>query len=375
MEGAANAVPLFVLQEEAGMATYNTEFLRALSEYRGKSISQSFEDLLTRAINIPEGIRSTASASQQNLRKFLHDECQRDSGFPPVLKTADGDFLGGSFARHTKTWPLDDIDIYLPLDGANLSYILHGTVLPYTVQTDGLLGNPLLTPRWASGQYVSSTKLIEEFAAVLKRRFPETKVKPGGQAVEIQMTHGQTSTTDGLGYDIVPCFSLKPLQKDDAPFYLMPDGQGGWIRTNPRSDAAVADILQENHNSLFRKVVKLLKYWNTEQLGGALSSYFVELSVARVYLDKVVKSESVTTLSHGVALAFWAVQQAVTQGAQSSWVVHAPPVLPGSLTATQLMVLKSDVNRACAAWEDEKAGNMVSSAAKWKCVFGSKLPD
>jgi hypothetical protein len=371
MEGTANAVPFCVVEEQA-MAINNTEFLRVLSEYRTKSISQSFEDLLTGSINIPEGIRSAASASHQHLRKFLQDECQRDQGFPPVLQSADSDFLGGSFARHTKTRPLDDIDIYLPLDGANLLYIMQNAVLPYTVQTDGLLSNPLLTPRWANGQFVSSAKLIEGFSAVLKRRFPQTNVKPGGQAVSIQMTHGQSSISDGLGYDIVPCFSLTPQLQNDRPFYLMPDGCGGWIRTNPRADAVVADILQDNHNHLFRKVVKLLKYWNTEQLGGTLSSYFVELSVARVYVQR---AEPVPTLSYGVALAFWAVQQAVTQGVQSSWVANAPSVFPGCLSNAHLILLKSDVDLACAAWEDEKARNIVSAAAKWKRVFGDKFGD
>ena len=77
------------------MATNRTEFFRVLSEYRTKSLSQSLEDMLTNAVNIPEGIRSIASVSHQNLRRFLQDECQRDSGFPSVLKTADRDFLGG----------------------------------------------------------------------------------------------------------------------------------------------------------------------------------------------------------------------------------------------------------------------------------------
>jgi len=143
----------------------------------------------------------------------LQDECERDSGFPPVLRAEDSDFLGGSFARHTKTPPLDDIDIYVPLDGANLTYFVRGAAQPYTVLTDGLAWNPLLAPRWANGQYVSSTKLIEGFTAVLKRRFPQTTIRPGGQAVSIQMTHGQTPASDGLGYDVVPCFSLKPSSR------------------------------------------------------------------------------------------------------------------------------------------------------------------
>jgi hypothetical protein len=357
------------------MASFNVDFLQFLSEYRAKSVSQSFEDLLTNSINIREGIRTIASTSQQNLREFLQSECERDPTFPPVLKKADNDFLGGSFARHTKNHPLDDIDIYLPLDGANLFYYEHGVITPYTVLTDGLAWNPLLTPRWAIGSYVSSTKLIDEFAVVLKRRFPQTNVKPNGQAVSVRMTHGEGLSSDGLGYDVVPCFSLSPHQECERQFYLMPDGKGGWMRTNPKVDAARADILQDNHNKFFRKVVKLLKYWNAEYLNGAIGSYFIELSIARVFWEKAVKSESIELLSYGVALAFWAVRQAVTKGSLEPWVANAPLVYPGTLLAGQRLMLNSDTDLASAAWEDEKAAKNASAAAKWKRVFGDKFPD
>ncbi len=357
------------------MASFDTAVWRFLSEYRAKSISQSFEDLLTNSINIPEGIRSTASTSHQNLREFLQEECGRDSSFPPSSRPRIVTFFGGSFARHTKTWPLDDIDIYFPLDGGNLFYYMNGAVLPYSVATDGLAWNPLLTPRWANGSWVSSSKLIDGFASVLKRRFSQTKVKPSGQAVTVQMTHGASSASDGLGYDIVPCFSLSPNQQGECRFYLMPDGRGGWIRTNPRYDGVVADMLQEDHNKLFRKTVKLLKYWNAEQLNGKLNSYFIELTIARAFWDKGCKRESISTLPYGVALAFWAVQQAVTRGVQDPWLSDAPPVYPGDVLAGGLVVVKSATDLACAAWEDEKASRMASAAAKWRRVFGDRFQD
>lgn len=357
------------------MAGFNTELWQSLLEYRAKSVSQSFEDLLTNSINIADGIRTTASTSQQNLRKFLQDECERDSGFPVVLKTADCDFLGGSFARHTKVRPLDDIDIYLPLDGANLFYYEDGIVLPYTVLSDGLRSNPVLTPRWANGSWVSSSKIIEGFAAVLKRRFPQTKVRPNGQAVSVQMTIGTNATSDGIGYDVVPCFSLQPQRDDDRAFYSIPNGYGGWIRTNPKVDSAVADLLQKDHDRNFRKVVKLLKYWNAEQLGANLNSYYIELAVAKVFFERSLKPESITPLSYGVAVGFWALQQAVTTGAQKSWLTGAPPVASGTLLASHHILLKSATDLACAAWEDEKAARMTSALTKWKRVFGNKLPD
>jgi hypothetical protein len=349
-----------------------------LAEYRSKSISQSFEDLLAREINIPEGVRSLAATSQQHLREFLEKECIRDPNFPAVLKKGDSDFLGGSFARHTKAKPLDDIDIYLPLDGAALFYMMNDGIirLPYTVVADKpALSNPVLGPRFTVGRFVSSSKVIDEFAAVLKRRFPQTRVKANGQAITLRMTHGESQNQDGLGYDVVPCFSLVPHRQDEREFYLMPDGRGGWMRTNPKADARVADVLQENHNKLFRKIVKLVKYWNAEHLSSNLNSYFIELSIAKVFWDKAVKSEPVMTLSYGVALALWAVQQAATQGAQQSWVVNAPAVEPGTLLAGQRIMLKSCTDSACSAWEDEKGGRSASAAAKWKRVFGDGFPD
>jgi hypothetical protein len=353
----------------------NTEVWQSLLEYRAKGVSQCFEELLTSSINIAEGIRSTASTSQQNLRRFLQDECKSDPGFPPVLAIADRDFLGGSFDRHTKTWPLDDIDIYLPLDGAKLFYYERGAVLPYTVASDGIAWNPLLTARWANGPWVSSSKLVEGFASVLKRRFPHTKIKPKGQAVTVQMTQGANAVSDGLGYDIVPCFSLSSRQQGELGFYLMPDGHGGWIRTNPRYDSFMADLLQKEHNGLFRKVVKLLKYWNAEQLNSKLNSYFIELTIARIFLEKGGKREPISVLSYGVALAFWAVQQAVTRGVQEPWVANAPPVYPGEVLAGHVIRLKAATDLACAAWDDEQASRMASAAAKWKRVLGPRFPD
>ncbi|GAI47638.1 unnamed protein product, partial [marine sediment metagenome] len=86
--------------------------------------------------------------------------------------------MGGSFARHTKIWPLDDVDIYFPLDGHGLWYYQGGSVAPYTVISDGILShNPLLNFRWTEGEYISSRKLITEFAKVLERHYPSaTKV-------------------------------------------------------------------------------------------------------------------------------------------------------------------------------------------------------
>ena len=106
-----------------------------------------------------------------------------------------------------------------------------------------------------------------------------------------------------------------------------------------------------------------------------IGSYFIELSIARVFWEKAVKSESITSLSYGVALAFWAVRHAVTKGDLSVVGRECAVGLAGDPLAGQHILLTSDTDLACAAWEDEKAGRNASAAAKWKRVFGDKFPD
>lgn len=273
-------------------------------------IDALFEDLLTRQINIPSGIRSTAGRSQNHLRDFLAAESERDANFPRVLTNVDSDFLGGSFARHTKKWPLDDIDIYVPLDGYNLFYFQNGQTLPYTVQSDGnLFWNPLLSSvRWMNGPWVSSSKIVNEFARVLLRYYPrETEVRPNGECVSVRMSQGATANADGLGYDVVPCFSLKPYTSSEFEFYLVPDGNGGWQRTNPRLDNDVCEILHSYHNRLYRKVVKLIKYWNDVQLGGWFSSYYLEFAISNEFWNRKTQNSPIGSISEGLAAAFTAV--------------------------------------------------------------------
>jgi hypothetical protein len=334
-------------------------------------VDAGFEDLLSNKINIPPGIRSTASDSQNHLRDFLSRECLRDTNFPRVLSKIDSDFLGGSFARHTKTWPLDDIDLYVPLDGHNLFYMQNGQRLPYVVQSDGiLLRNPLLTERWANGQYVSSAKLLLEFSRVLARHYRGSDVRINGNRVSIRMKQGASADSDGLGYDIVPCFSLKPDRAGEFEVYLIADGYGGWTRTNPRLDADVCEILQAFHNKIYRKVVKLVKYWNETRLVSNISSYYIEFAICTEFLNRKVNNQPFSRITEGLAAAFDALDRAFMAGDQTSWIANAPPIRKPLLTASQSGLLKFARNASELACIYEGLGKDGESREQWRSVFG-----
>jgi hypothetical protein len=353
---------------------HDSLFSTLLKGFIDPSVAQALEDLLEQKVNIPPGARSQASDSQNHLRDFLRSEASRDLTFPRILADADSDFLGGSFARHTKIWPLDDIDIYLPLDGANLIYTNAGSRLPFTVLSDGpRFGNPLLMPRWLSGAYVSSAKLIEEFARVLKRHNPRTEVRAGEQSISIQMTYGATQDSDGLGYDVVPCFSMKPDSSSEFEFYLMPNGRNGWIRTNPKVDADVADILQNYNGKLYRKVVKLIKYWNSVRVKGAFSSYYVELALSRAFWKRKTNGQPIGSLSEGLALGFEILESTYKAGDQTSWISDAPLVPRPNLSAEQILALSLAQIGSGLARLLEQSGSENDALKRWSDVFGESL--
>ena len=340
------------------------------------SIDTAFENFLRDSINIAKNIRSTASTSQNHLRQFLAGENARDGTFPVVLSENDKDFIGGSFARQTKIYPLDDIDIYVPLDGYGLQWFEYGMPQPITiVSDDDIWFNPLLYPRWMNGSYVSSQKLINGFARALNRHYPDqTQVKKNGQAVTIRMSYGETEDGLGLGFDVVPCFSMKP-QNGDSAFYTIPSGSDGWIRTNPRLDNKVADWLNQQTDKTYRKTVKLIKYWNQAKLNGALNSYYIEMAIARECIAKINKHEPVSHVSFSVALGFWAVNEAVKKGDQQAFITKAPPIEPGTSDFGKLSILRTASATAVEAWNHELQGESVESMKKWKRLFGNQFGD
>lgn len=341
----------------------------------GTEVTRSLERLIEQKISIPKGARERASESQNHIREFLRAEARRDASFPPILTNVDSDFLGGSFARHTKIWPLDDIDIYFPLDGTNLYYVSPaGARLPYTVLSDEWqFGNRLLLPRWTYGTYVSSAKLVTEFAKVLQRHNPRTQVSLNGESVSIRMTLGETEEADGLGYDIVPCFSMKPDNKNEFEFYLIPDGRNAWIRTNPRLDADLSEILQRFHNGLYRKVVKLIKYWNADRLNGAFSSYYIELTLLRSFYTRKLNNQPTSSLSEGLEFGFATLQKAFQAGKQESWISEAPPVLAPTLSLSQLVTMSGAQENATRARALEQNGHGIGAVNRWSDVFGIDL--
>ncbi|MBI3271440.1 MAG: hypothetical protein HYZ53_20790 [Planctomycetes bacterium] len=341
-----------------------------LKEATARTVSGAFQRFLDQEINIPQGIRSRASTSQNHLRDFLVGEATRDVGFPRILQIADNDFLGGSFARHTKNWPLDDIDVYLPLDGQGLVYRQHTFSPARWLKSDAvMLGNPLLREfdRWKIGPIISSRKLIDGFAVVLRRHYPDqTRIHRAGEAVNVRM--------DEIGYDVVPCFPLLPEREDAEQVYLIPDGQDGWIHTNPRLDNAISEKLQAWNVGTFRPAVKLVKWWNKNRLGSKFSSYYIDLAVMQSFLRRNGTGDYTSRVSEAVGVAFGALRDAAFAGDLSPWIVSAPPVERGPVGAAQLEILSMVASGARESVLAEDGADTSRALRLWRVIYGDNFP-
>lgn len=315
-----------------------------------QNVDNALESFLKDKIAIPQTARSRASQSQLYLRNVLKNKANYDEKFPEVLSRNDEDFLGGSFARHTKISPLDDIDIFFPLDGGGLIYVQNGIRLPYVIARDSM-SSRLLYDCWKTGECVDSTKLLFGLSNALNETYPNSQVSLDGQCVNLQTTIAATSESDGIGFDVVPCVRLDPEDLSES-FYLVPDGHSGWMRSNPRKDTALCVELNDFHNNLYRKAVRLVKYWNKTQIRDAFKSYYIELALSLKFSELKRGNNKFWSILGAFAFAMKTVSEAYSKGALTPLVKDAPLVVAPFLNDNQKAIMERDTNSAQTAFTE-----------------------
>lgn len=238
-----------------------------MSETTLNSLDWSIKRLVDREVSISQSARERASTTQKYLRQVLRSKSSYDSQFPFLLERSDEDFLGGSFARHTKIWPLDDIDLYVPLDGSQLVYLVHGVAQPFVVWSDDHSRQNRLTTftKWMSGDSVDPGKLLAGFQEAIDESYTSSATTLHATSVNLQLSVAATSESDGISIDVVPCFRLSPKGAGES-FYMMPNAHGGWMRTDPRKDNELSIKLHDFHHHTYRKAIRLVKFWNAKRL-------------------------------------------------------------------------------------------------------------
>ena len=160
----------------------------------------------------------------------------------------DRDFLSGSYARHTKTKPLKDVDILFELGEDEA---------------------------WRRQKPPIET--LQAFERLLKGKYATVEIGRRSVTVELE----KPNYADGhegkiLSIDAVPAFRCG----DD---YEIPDKiTATWIKTNPETHAEEATAKNQQLDGRWKPLVKMVKTWNRAHDRPVKPSFLIEVMAQRL---------------------------------------------------------------------------------------------
>jgi predicted nucleotidyltransferase len=190
------------------------------------TLDEAFRKFKSR-LELNDREQKNASARQTEVREYL------DTKFAIA-----NSFLTGSYARHTKTKPLKDIDIFFVLKESEHHY-----------------------------RNKAPTAVIDDFHKALVDKYGKDAVRKQSRSVNVDfgVVVDAEDNTDYriVSVDVVPAFAAG----DD---YEIPDTDAGkWIKTNPKVHAEKATAAHQAYDSEWKGLVRMVKYWNNNKRHGA----------------------------------------------------------------------------------------------------------
>jgi hypothetical protein len=197
----------------------------------------------------------------------------QDDTFPLLYRDINIGF--GSFARHTKIRPLDDIDLMIGLMADGCYYNEHTDKITISTQPETTRLKKYLHE---NSDYVNSRKVINAFIACLKNV---------GQYDQADINRNQEAATLKLksydwNFDMVPCFQTKP-DAYGKTYYIIPDGCGHWKKTDPRIDRTKIQELNNRFGGNMLNVIRVVKYWQKRPTMPTMGSYLLETMLLSYY--------------------------------------------------------------------------------------------
>jgi hypothetical protein len=249
------------------------------------------------------------------------------------------DFLTGSYARHTKTKPLKDVDIFFPLVGDS-------------------------SKKWREQ---APSAILGAFGDCLGKAYGKDAVERGRRCVTVTFDkRNPTVTEDGkvLSIDAVPAIVLSDC-------YEIADGHlGRWIKSNPEVHAAESTAKNRSLDGKWVPVVKMLKAWNREAGKPIEPSFLVEVMAQGLVDGPFTSYPSEVRRFFAAAL----------DGINQDWpdpAGYGPPVSDQMTTekrTTAAAALRKAEVDATRAVRFEKEGRQGEALALWREILGRYFP-
>lgn len=175
--------------------------------------------------------------SENSLAKKKHEEIRSHVEASWDLDSEEPSFLTGSYRRHTKTKKLKDVDIFVVID------------------PNGAQGHLRDKP---------SSATLNALLALLEEKFDDVAID--GMACTIGADDEEI-----VSFDVVGAFKRK------AGGYEIPDGNGGWLATNPKTHHELSTAKNEMCGGKYVPFVKMIKGANREMDEPVEPSFLLEV--------------------------------------------------------------------------------------------------
>lgn len=167
-----------------------------------------------------------------------------------------------------------------------------------------------------------------------------------------------------IAADVVPCFKRK------GGGYLMPNGKGGWLSTNPREHIVLVGNADSAHKGRLKPLIRLMKAWNLAN-GNHLRSFHVEMLIMKMWNDLEVGSWSHSVKAMLAVMGTW-----VKAPAYDPWKddLQIDSYLSSDDRALVVRMLNEDATRSAEAEELRKQNRISDAFERWNVVYRQKFP-
>lgn len=331
-----------------------------------KTVNAAFDDFLKNYVNLDPNDTVQARKSRDWLvEEQIHSFPEKDIYFPALY--SEKDIYFGSFARRTKKRELDDIDIMIVLsaEGAHYHEYIDSGIEIYVPDS----AYKLKRLCFDGTNKLNSRKVINKIIALMNKvpQYEKAEINRNLEAATLKLKSYYWN------FDIVPCFFTKP-DFSGRTYYLIPDGQGNWQKTDPRIDRDRATQVNQFHDGNILNLIRLMKFWNKRPTMSSMSSYLLENMILDYYSNNLYRKAS-----SYVDLEVPNLLQYIRDNIFNS--VNDPKGIQGNINNLKLDERSSiwarahiDNIKALDARQLESQNNHKLSISKWCEVFGTNFP-
>jgi hypothetical protein len=247
-----------------------------------KTVVAAIDQLLRDSINLDGDVVKIARASRDWLLGQISDWPEQDTDFPSLYPEINLHY--GSFARRTKIKELDDIDLMIGLKGLGTTYTTEAGGTVKLKVPDGIALRQLCHD---GTDELNSRRVVNAFVARLKEipQYRNAEIKRNQQAAVLSLSSYTWS------FDIVPSFFTNP-EWDGRTYYVIPDGSGHWMKTDPRIDNDRTGSINKKHEGHLWNVMRLIKFWNKRRSVTTMPSYLIECMILGLYENQLTQASA-----------------------------------------------------------------------------------